>query len=563
MLKFVKHLSSKFTHQVSALPVQNAIALASGVLMGCAPAPVSAWFLAWIALAPLWLIVKLNAEGTGKKSVRLQVSLTLPPLLWGIGYHGLALFWITGLHPLTWMGIPWLASLAIACFCWVFITLWGAAIVVVWAAVMTALDWAWHQAPFRVFPNLFDRADTLEAQSPPSWLRILLGTALWCGLEALWSSGALWWTALAYTQSPHNLLILHLGQLSGTTAITGAIVAVNGMLAEIWMQQGERRKGWTYLLPIGLFLVLHLIGFGLYARPIAQLPTAALQIGIIQGNIPTRIKLYEEGVRRAVHAYVTGYHTLVDQGVELVLMPEGALPLIWTEASFERSPIYQAILDRGVAIMLGTFGTRESRMTQSLLAIAGNGKVIGRYNKVKLVPLGEYIPFQEVLGGMMGRLSPVDVSMVPGAQNQQFNTPLGRAIAGICYESAFPQLFRSQAAAGGEFILTASNNDPYSSTMMFQHHAQDVMRAIETDRWAASTTNTGYSGIVDPHGKTLWLSEVNTYQLHVDKIYRRQTQTLYVRWGDWLLPLLFVVGALSWVWESRWCDPNKFPAARQ
>src|SRR3712207_8827736 len=54
-------------------------------------------------------------------------------LVWGIGYHGLALFWITGVHPMTWMGVPWLASLAIAIFCWSFITLWGAVLVAIWA----------------------------------------------------------------------------------------------------------------------------------------------------------------------------------------------------------------------------------------------------------------------------------------------------------------------------------------------------------------------------------------------------------------------------------------------
>jgi len=64
-----------------------------------------------------------------------------------------------------------------------------------------------------------------------------------------------------------------------------------------------------------------------------------------------------------------------------------------------------------------------------------------------------------------------------------------------------------------------------------------MMRAIESDRWAVRATNTGYSGIIDPH-RTQWLSRLNTYELHTATIYRQQTQTLYVRWGDWLTPLL-------------------------
>ena len=74
--------------------------------------------------------------------------------------------------------------------------------------------------------------------------------------------------------------------------------------------------------------------------------------------------------------------------------------------------------------------------------------------------------------------------------------------------------------------------------MPAQHHAQDVARAIETDRWAVRATNTGYSGIVDPNGRTIWLSGINTYETHAENVYLRQTETLYVKWGDWLTPLL-------------------------
>ena len=83
-----------------------------------------------------------------------------------------------------------------------------------------------------------------------------------------------------------------------------------------------------------------------------------------------------------------------------------------------------------------------------------------------------------------------------------------------------------------------------------QHHSQDIMRAIETDRWAVRVTNTGYSAFVNPRGRTLWKSGYNTYEVHAETIHRRQTQTLYVRWGDWLLPLLLVFSVLVWLWST-------------
>ena len=108
-----------------------AIALGSGLLMGCTVAPLEAWPLAWGAIAPLWvLVVRAGARSSADAEGDLGPSAWELGLAWGVGFHGIALSWITGVHPMTWMGVPWLASLAIALFCWIFITLWGAALVV-------------------------------------------------------------------------------------------------------------------------------------------------------------------------------------------------------------------------------------------------------------------------------------------------------------------------------------------------------------------------------------------------------------------------------------------------
>ncbi|MBD2098971.1 apolipoprotein N-acyltransferase [Trichocoleus sp. FACHB-591] len=501
------------------------IALGGGLLMGLTPAPLNAWPLAWIALVPLWAMTLQVARGNYRER-------SLLGLAWGIGYHGLAVSWITGVHPMTWMGVPWLASLAIALFCWTFLTLWGAVLVAVWAGC-----WGW----------LVQRAKL------PTGIRLLAGVALWCGLESFWSWGPLWWTSVSYTQSPHNLAILHLGQLSGPMMITAAIVAVNGLLAEAWItyrqsRQGQPTENRVRKLAIAplvtasvLFVGLHLLGWNLSNRVLVSPPDTALKIGIIQGNIPNEIKLDVQGWRQALTGYTTGYNQLTDQGVAAVLTPEGALPFLWTGANLTQSSFYQAVRDRGVVAWVGAFGQKGGSITNSLFTVLGNGEIFSQYDKIRLVPLGEYIPFEDVLGRLIDRLSPLDAHMIPGQVGQIFETPFGRAIAGICYESAFAEHFRIQAAQGGQFILSSSNDAHYSPSMTAQHHAQDVMRAIETDRWVARATNTGYSGIIDPHGKTQWLSGLNIYQLHSDTIYRRQTQTLFVRWGDWLTPLIVML----------------------
>jgi apolipoprotein N-acyltransferase len=85
---------------------------------------------------------------------------------------------------------------------------------------------------------------------------------------------------------------------------------------------------------------------------------------------------------------------------------------------------------------------------------------------------------------------------------------------------------------------------------MHQHNALDLMRAVESDRWIVRATNTGLSSVIDPHGRILWRSQINRYQEHIATIYRRDTQTLYVRWGDWLTRCLgilaVIVTGLEW-----------------
>lgn len=500
--------------------------------MGVTVAPVGAWFLAWVALAPLWVIV-----------VKISKKINPHAFLWGIVYHGIALSWITGIHPMNWLGVPWWPSLFITIFCWSFISLWGGLLVSLWAFLMVRLD---QQKP---------------------WLRVLIGTALWCGLESLWSSGSLWWSSLSYTQSPHNLVILHLGTFSGPNTVTAVIVAVNGLFGEAWISHfAQRRKvrkeekknerktsifsvylsfDNKYLISAIIMLIIsHVLGFVVYSQTLNNNENTGLKIGVIQGNIPNEIKLLPQGYDKAITGYTNGYLHLASQGVDGVLTPEGALPLY--ARNFGNTPLLDAVKDKGVVVWIGGFGEIGRSYTNSLFSVNGKGEVTSRYDKSKLVPLGEFVPFEEIIGALVQRLSPLDEHQVHGAKNQVFDTPLGRAIVGICYESAFSEIFRYQAFNGGEFILSSSNDAHYTAAMADQHHAQDIMRAIETDRWAVRATNTGYSAFVDPHGRTLWKSGYNSYENHAEVIYRRQSQTLYVRWGDWLMPLLLVLACLSW-----------------
>ena len=118
LITFRKSLP-KFTDKLFDLGV----ALGSGILMGITFAPVEAWYFAWAALAPLWYLVCRDRNSNS----------IVYALCWGIGFYGLGLSWIFGIHPMTWMGVPYFASLGIATFCLTFITLWGASLAILWS----------------------------------------------------------------------------------------------------------------------------------------------------------------------------------------------------------------------------------------------------------------------------------------------------------------------------------------------------------------------------------------------------------------------------------------------
>ncbi|WAS04365.1 apolipoprotein N-acyltransferase [Gloeomargaritales cyanobacterium VI4D9] len=473
----------------------------AGALLGLTPGVAWLWLLGWVALVPLWW-------GTfGRKWVFRR------GMLWGAAYHGVALSWIVHLHPLTWLGIPWALSLVIAITIWLCVTLWGAVLVGIWA-------WA-----------------TSRITQPI--LRLFAGVALWCTLETLASLTPLWWTTLALTQSPGNPTFLHLGQLSGSVTPTAWLMLANGVLALAITYP----RNIMLPLALGLFFLGQSLGWFFQVTAVRERVLAYLPVGIIQPNIPNPQRFTPLGRTEMEQRLRSGYETLARQGAEVIITPEGALGQEFTANHALTSSIQQW----HVPLVLGAYGRRDGQLTNSLFFLDRTGEVVSRYDKVKIVPLGEFIPFEQWLGDWVRRISALPESQVAGRMPQSVRTPNNPVIAGICYDSAFASIFRAQAQAGGEWIITAANNDPYPPRMMRQHQAQDVLRAIETDRWLVRATNTGISGVISPRGQIIWQAEPYQYLTHLARIYRRTTQTLYVRYGDWLTPglmgmLILVLG---------------------
>ena len=183
-------------------------AFIGGLAMGITSAPLEAWYLAWVAVIPLWLIVvnptnnqvSLKSGSLWNRIKRFgdrhQLKLACA-VAWGLGYQGLTLFWITGIHPMDWMGVPWFWSICIATICWLIITFWGICIPLSWAVGMLIFQ------------------DLTQGKSTGLFLRlqrVLFGTALWRVADFCLSQSDLFWHFLLFLLlfSLLELLDLHL-----------------------------------------------------------------------------------------------------------------------------------------------------------------------------------------------------------------------------------------------------------------------------------------------------------------------------------------------------------------
>ncbi|MGA7954255.1 MAG: apolipoprotein N-acyltransferase [Gloeobacterales cyanobacterium] len=497
-------------YSVALHPWQYLAVAGGSVALGLAAPPTNVWPFAWIALIGLWLCA---LEVTPRRGFFLGWLL-------GTGYNLILLQWLLGIHPLEWMGIPWWPSLGIAVGLWALISAFEGLTVGLWSMGMAF-----------VAPRC----------SPP--LRIMFGVGLWLGIHWFWHQGdlAFPWADLALTQTS-NLWVLQGVSLSGSAGLTGLVIAVNGLCAESIRAKSGRYMGIATVL-CGLWC-----SYGLWRLSTFQETESPLALGIVQGNISQQTKWASGSLNEIIRTYAQGYIALSHQRVAAVIIPETAIPVYWERAL--ASSLGKALAQEKTPLFLGAFDQRQDQLSNTLFAIDGKGVIQGTYDKDHLVPLGEQIPYKQIFGLIIQKLSPLKQQLADGASNQVFNSPLGRVAAGICYDSAFGEGFRTQVAQGARWIVSVTNDAWFGPAMPAQHHGHEILRAVETDRWLVRASNTGTSGSIDPTGKPGILTQRDQYRAFVTTIHPRNSRTLYVEWGDWLTPLLVssavLIGISTW-----------------
>jgi apolipoprotein N-acyltransferase len=485
---------------------------ASGALLAASFPALDLGPLALVALVPLLLVVE---------TARPRRAAALGYLA-GLTFFGLHLLWIAQF--LSWTGgVAWLA--------------WGA---------LSAIQ----AAAFAAFFALVPATRTLGA-----W-RLLVLPAAWAVLELLRAYhplGGFPWGLLALTQHDAGLL-LPLARVVGGFGLAAVIVAVNLAVA-FWLRALSDSRERLRLVPlVGLpLLVAGLLGARLVV-PQAPAPSGPpLDVVVVQAGLRGGHGLAQGQTTEQVFA------NHVRRTETLALTP-GAPPdlVVWGEGAADADPLSnpdrQAAVARAAAaarapILLGA----TTRLDPDHLATEGllytpEGQLADRYQKRRLVPFGEFVPF----GSVLGRLVPatregVPDDKVPGQRLEPLLIDGVRVGPLICWESAYPTDARQLTADGSQVLLIMTNNASFGTGAgPRQHLAAGQLRAVETGRTIVQAAVTGISAVIDPAGRTS--SETGLYQDTVIRVQAapRSGQTLYVRYGRGIEAALIgvVVGGL-------------------
>lgn len=360
---------------------------------------------------------------------------------------------------------------------------------------------------------------------------------------------------LGYSQweSP---FMLSFSSWTGVYGLSFLIVLVNVFLAQSldsssWRLKSLIRLGWAPALGLSL-------AWASYSPPpsLEKSRTESSSgpvVSILQPNIYQYQKWdpeAEQFIRKTMEALVWG---AAQKHPQLVIWPEASAP------GWLNDPEYSAWL-RTLAgkskahHLIGIPFQDEQGTRNSAVLLTESGLLSGIYHKEHLVPFGEQIPLSFLLERWIPVLNELG-GIAPGDPGQPLlSSPLGPLAATICYESIFPELVRGRVRKGAGWIVNLTNDGWYLDTAApYQHFIMNVLRAAENRRWVLRSANTGISALIDPYGRVVEKTVLNTQTVLTARIPSpiANHQSLYALWGDWLprACLLFAFSCMICAWR--------------
>jgi apolipoprotein N-acyltransferase len=352
------------------------------------------------------------------------------------------------------------------------------------------------------------------------------------------------WDLLGTTQID-NIPLSRVATVTGVYGISFEIVLVNTALAAAFLIPSDRRR---LLLTASLAAAV-----ALHAGKLVHPPPAPASEGVtlVQADVPildsgewtldyltqTLDSLAALSVRPAASA---------PGSTGLIVWPESPAPFFVTDLHVRRT-LAEIGRTRDSYIIAGTLGiehtgdpSRQPDIYNSASVIATNGAWTGRYDKIHLVPFGEYVPFEKLFTFASGLTRQIG-TFARGQSRQALQVGDARAGIFICYEAVFPDEVRRFARNGAEVFVNVSNDGWYGEGgAPWQHLNQARMRAMENNRWLLRATNTGITAVIDPLGRVVAEAPRNQ-RTQLQAAYSLvDATTFYTRHGDWF-PLLCAI----------------------
>jgi apolipoprotein N-acyltransferase len=499
-----------------------AIALSAGALSAFAMAPFNAWPVLFATFpVAVWLI-----DGAGAGRLRGVPAAAMAGWWFGLGYFVPGLYWIGYAFLVDAPTFAWLLPFAILGL-------------PAYLALFTALGFAlarliWTSDASRVLAL----ATSLTLSE---WLR---GHAL-TGFP---------WNAFGYALT-EPLALAQTASLIGLWGLTFLAVAIFASPAVLIDGSSRERRPW--IAPAIALVVLLAMGiFGAIRLSLQPTATVAnVRLRIMQPNLQQDVRFNYAAKADVMQKYLalsdrsSGPQSTGIRDVSILIWPESAFPFFLTHEADAMAQIAN-LLSRGTVLITGSVrapdappGTRVTRAYNSIYVIDHDGSVLSVYDKLHLVPFGEFLPFQDWMEKIgLVQLTKVQGGFIPGNRRRTMEIPHApRALPLICYEAIFPGDVVERNDRPG-WIVNLTNDGWFGiSTGPYQHLQQARLRAIEQGLPVVRAANTGISAVIDPLGRMVALLGLGLEGVLDSGLPSAIPPTVYARAGD--IPAAIIAAA--------------------
>jgi apolipoprotein N-acyltransferase len=350
------------------------------------------------------------------------------------------------------------------------------------------------------------------------------------------------WEDLAYSQHGY-LSMIQVGDITGIYGITFLIVLLNVIVYDCisgsFFSSGSKKRKLLSEIIIGFGLLLLVLGYGIYRMDSLRNTSEHLDyvnVSLIQGNIDQSVKWSQEYQAETIKIYKDMSADVSKRGVSLIVWPETAVPFCFQNYDARSRDVINTARETNSWLLFGSLGYAREKgeisFRNSAYLLSPEGAVSGRYDKVHLVPFGEYVPLHNILF-FIDKLVEGAGDFTPGGEITPFSMG-GRKIGIlICYEGIFPEISRAHCLKGAELLVNITNDAWYGNTSApYQHVSMAAFRAIENRTYMIRAANTGISAIVDPTGKIVSRTGLFERTTLSGSVKFTSQNTFYSRYGN-------------------------------